>query len=157
MPVDNDSDSGTSYTVARPRPNAPSPTTVAAAVVTAIAVAAQLVQFNRAGGSTLQTIALVSSIVALGVLVFQIVQAGASKDVYYDVVCDPVELHRGATGGFLHPDIAADWIILFQDPESSAFQATASGIPNATKTVHLQNNLTAVGAPGDPPFSCTLT
>ncbi len=148
MPVDNDTGSGTQYTLSHPRPNQPQPGDIAAAVATAVAAAFQLYSIFSSEGeaSALQISALVATIVGLLVLVVTIVQDGMSQDVYYDIPINPAlwtSLKPQQKGGPLPSGILAEDVILFRDPDTSAgtkIQTSGGGITDSSKTVHLNNN-----------------
>ncbi len=163
MPVDNDTGSGTQYTLSHPRPNQPQPGDIAAAVGTAVAVAFQLYSIWSSEGeaSGLAISALVATIVGLLVLVVTIVQDGVSQDVYFDVPSNPkvwTTLAPQEKGGPLPSDIKPESVILFRDPDTSAgtkIQTFGGGVKLPSQTVHLHQNVSRSGDSASP-FYCTI-
>ncbi len=164
MPADNDTGSGTQYTVSRPRPNQPQPGDVVAAVAAGVAAAIQLYSIFGGEGeaSGLEISALVATIVGMLVLIVTIVQKGMSQDVIFDVPIDPAAwttLEKGEKGGPLPSTIAADDVILFRDPDISAgmkIQTVGGGVTSDSTTVHLVQELSRNDSTKSK-FSCTYS
>ncbi len=163
MPVDNDTGSGTQYTLSHPRPNQPQPGDIAAAVATAVAVAFQLYSIFSSEGeaSGLAISALVATIVGLLVLVVTIVQDGVSEDVYFDVPSDSkawTTLAPQEKGGPLPSSIRPESVILFRHPDTSEgtkIQTFGGGAHSPLQTVHLNQNVSE-NSDSVNPFYCTI-
>lgn len=162
MPVRNDADTGTVYTIGRPRPTLAFET--AALFTAAVTTVAFAFQLARCGVSPLGMIGLLASIATVGLLAYDIGRkSGNPKGTMtrakisppgftpdfsaYEfgplVKLEPCEIHP------LPADLGPDHMIVFYHPTAMTVEAWITGLPGSASLVRYDEN-PAKNTPADP-------